>query len=181
MVSHHDPLPADGLTVRWDTWDGEHSEELTLRWENEAWTATGMVARERIQYVVRLSPMWQVRQFLLFRDLDEPDLWLGTDGNGRWGEMNGAHRPDLDGALDITLGCTPFDHLAPLRRAGNEDQVSVSTLLIDVETLGVVTSGRAYHRIGDRRWEVDDGERRTAFAVDRYGLALDIEDAFRRR
>ena len=44
-----------------------------------------------------------MRQFLLFRDLDEPDLWLATDGTGRWGEMNGAHRPELDGCYDVHL------------------------------------------------------------------------------
>jgi hypothetical protein len=177
----HDPLPADGLTVRWDTWDSEYSEELTLRWENEAWTATGVLSRERIQYVVRLSPLWQVRQFLLFRDLEEPDLWLGTDGHGRWGEMNGAHRPDLDGALDISLGCTPFDHLAPLRRAGDNDHISVAALEVDVETLGIVPRGRTYQRVAGRRWELADGTTTTEFGVDRYGLPLDIEGAFRRR
>jgi len=91
-------FPADGYTVRWRTWDHEHLETVTLRWENEGWTATGEVGREAVTYVVRLSAVWQVRQFLLFRDLPDPDLWLGTDGSGRWGEMNGAHRTDLTAA-----------------------------------------------------------------------------------
>ena len=91
-------------------------EVLTLRWENEGWTASGEVGRERIHYVIRLSPTWQVRQFLLFRDLDDPDLWLATDGHARWGEMNGAHRPELDGCHDIDLACTPFTNTLPIRR-----------------------------------------------------------------
>jgi hypothetical protein len=66
-------LSADGHDVQWETWDGAHVEHLTLRWENEAWTACGDVGRERVQYVLRLAPTWRVRQFLLFRDLDEPD------------------------------------------------------------------------------------------------------------
>jgi hypothetical protein len=81
-----DPLtafPSDGYTARWNTWDHEHLETLTLRWENEGWTATGDVGREAITYVLRLSATWHMRQFLLFRDLDEPDLWLGADGTGR--------------------------------------------------------------------------------------------------
>jgi hypothetical protein len=94
-------FPSDGYTARWRTWDHAHLETLVLRWENEGWTATGEVGREAVTYVVRLSATWQVRQFLLFRDLDQPDLWLGTDGAGRWGEVNGAHRPDLDGCTDI--------------------------------------------------------------------------------
>ena len=61
------------------------------------------------------SPLWQVRQFLLFRDMEQPDLWLGTDGHGRWGELNAAHRPELDGALDVTIAGSPFVHSIPIR------------------------------------------------------------------
>ena len=100
----HEPA---GHVAAWATWDGDGIETTTLRWENEGWTVSGEVGdaadRERIQYVLRLSATWQVRQFLLFRDLDEPDLWLATDGGGRWGEMNGAHRTELDGCTDIDL------------------------------------------------------------------------------
>jgi hypothetical protein len=97
-VSSYTALPASGRTVRWAAWEGDDVEVTDLRWENEGWTVSGQVSRERVQYVVRLSATWQVRQFLLFRDLDDPDLWLATDGTARWGEMNGAHRAELDGA-----------------------------------------------------------------------------------
>ena len=101
-----EPLPADGLTLRWDPWNGGEGEEVVVRWDNEAWTVSGHSMAERVQWVLRLSPLWQIRQFLLFRDLEMPDLWLGTDGGGRWGEVNGAHRPDLDGATDVIVGCS---------------------------------------------------------------------------
>jgi hypothetical protein len=128
-VLAHTAFPADGFTARWQTWDCAHEEVMTLRWENEGWTATGEVGREKIHYVVRLSPLWQVRQMLLFRDLEEPDLWLATDGSGRWGEMNGAHRTELDGCRDLDLGCTPFTMMLPVRRlpvdVGDEFEVPV--------------------------------------------------------
>ena len=74
---------SDGHAVRWSPWDetdtGQASpdaddvhELLSLTWENEAWTATGNVGREQVQYVMRISPTWHVRQLLLFRDMD----WL---------------------------------------------------------------------------------------------------------
>ena len=109
-------FPADGFTARWNRVDGEGSEQVDLRWENEGWTITSEVGGPNISYVLRLSATWAVRQFLLFRDLDDPDLWLGTDGSGRWGEINGAHRPDLDGCHDIDLPITPFTHTLPIRR-----------------------------------------------------------------
>lgn len=177
-------FPADGYTARWRTWDHEHLETLTLRWENEGWTATGEVGREAVTYVVRLSPTWQVRQFLLFRDLQDPDLWLGTDGSGRWGEVNGAHRTDLDGCVDVDLGCTPFTNTLPIRRLQLEtgDAADVTAAMVDVDTLGVVPVHQRYARLAPRRYayrNLDSGFE-VEFDVDEYGLVHDYPDTFRR-
>ena len=177
-------FPSDGYTARWRTWDHDHLETLTLRWENEGWTATGEVGREAITYVIRLSATWQVRQFLLFRDLDEPDLWLGADGTGRWGEMNGAHRHDLAGCTDIDLAVTPFTSSVPIRRLalGIGSNAEVTAALIDVESLGVTAVRQRYERLTARRFrrtDLDNGES-TDFDVDEYGLVHDEPHAFRR-
>ncbi len=175
-------FPADGFTARWTAADGEHTEELTLTWENEAWTATGRVGRENVEYVIRLSPLWQVRQFLLFRDLAEPDLWLGTDGRGRWGEMNGAHRTDLDGSVDVALAITPFTHSLPVRRLplAVGDSAELSVLDLDVETLGVVPATVVYERVAESRWRVTRQGSSVEFDVDAYGLPLDLPGEFTR-
>ncbi len=202
-MTEHLAFPADGYRTSWTTVDGSYTDELTLTWENEAWTATGRVERENVEYVIRLSPLWQVRQFLLFRDLPEPDLWLGTDGHGRWGEVNGAHRTDLDGALDVSLACTAFTHALPIRRLplAVGDAAELSVLAIDVETLGVVPVTDVYERIGTRRWRVTRSSDTTPsdttpsditpsdttpsditeFDVDDYGLPLDLPAAHVRR
>ena len=177
-------FPSDGYTARWRTWDHEHLETVTLRWENEGWTATGEVGREAVTYVLRLSATWQVRQFLLFRDLDEPDLWLGADGTGRWGEMNGDHRHDLAGCTDIDLAVTPFTNSIPIRRltldVGASADVVAAT--IDIDALGVVPVRQRYERLTARRFRrtnLDSGEI-TEFDVDEYGLVHDEPDTFRR-
>ncbi len=177
-------FPSDGYTARWRSWDHEHLETLTLRWENEGWTATSDVGREAVTYVVRLSATWQVRQFLLFRDLDEPDLWLGADGTGRWGEMNGAHRHDLAGCTDIDLAVTPFTTSATIRRLGLDvgAEADVTAALVDVATLGVVAVDHHYERLSSRRFrhtnrttgEIDE------FDIDEYGLVYDAAGRFRR-
>lgn len=177
-------FPADGYTARWRTWDHDHLETLSLRWENEGWTATGEVGREAITYVVRLSASWQTRQFLLFRDLPEPDLWLGADGTGRWGEINGAHRHDLAGCTDVDLPCTPFGHTLPIRRLqlGVGDEAEITAATIDVETLGVVPTTRHYRRLARRRFEHRDGAAGSPveFDVDEYGLVHDYPGEYRR-
>jgi uncharacterized protein len=179
---HYRAFPADGFEARWTTWDGEHTEHLTIRWENEAWTVSGRVGRERVEYVIRLSPLWQVRQFLLFRDLPEPDLWLGTDGHGRWGEMNGAHRPELDGAHEIALDVTPFTLSLPIRRLPLRvgDAFELTVLTIDVETLAVEPTVVTYHRLDDHGWRITRGGTTIEVTVDDYGLVTDIDGAFRR-
>jgi len=181
-VSNYTALPASGRTVRWAAWDGDDVEVTDLRWENEGWTVSGQVSRERVQYVVRLSATWQVRQFLLFRDLDDPDLWLATDGTARWGEMNGAHRVELDGCYDIDLACTPFTHSLPIRRlpllVGDSTDVRVVT--VDVETLAVQVAGHRYTRLDTHRWRFGHGDDSTEFDVDEHGLLLDLPGRFRR-
>jgi len=175
-------FPADGYEARWVTSDGEHGETLSLAWDNEAWTATGSVERENVQYVIRLSPMWQVRQFILFRDLTEPDLWLGTDGRGRWGEINGAHRTDFDGAFDVAMSCTPFTHTLPIRRVPLHvgDVAELSVLEVDVETLGVVPVSHIYERTADRRWRATARGVTLEFDVDDFGVVVDLDNRYRR-
>jgi hypothetical protein len=180
-VTNHRALPADGIEAGWST--GEHDEHLTLRWENEGWTAAVRVEADRVEYVLRLTAQWQVSQFLLFRDLEEADLWLGTDGHGRWGEVNGAHRTDLDGATDIVLGSTPFAHAVPIRRLPLRigHGAELSALRIDHETLGVVPVHVRYERLADRRWRHEEDGVTVEFDVDEYGLPLDVGDTRRTR
>jgi hypothetical protein len=179
---HYPAFPADGYSAAWATWDGAHAEQLELVWENEAWTATGRVGGHDVQYVIRLSPLWQVRQFLLFRDLAEPDLWLGTDGHGRWGEMNGAHRPELDGAFDIALAVTPFTHTLPIRRLDLSvgKGVELVVLAIDVDTLGVTTVPLTYERHAEHSWVVRERGSEVRFEVDTHGVPTDVPGRFRR-
>ncbi|HAP78028.1 MAG TPA: hypothetical protein DCR14_18340 [Acidimicrobiaceae bacterium] len=169
---------APGHVVRWATWDGEGLETVTIRWENEGFTVNGAVGRERIEYVLRLSPTWQVRQFILFRDLPEPDLWLATDGHGRWGEMNGAHRTELDGCYDVLLPCTPFTHALPVRRLPLLDghTADVPVVTVDVETLEVLAEPRRLTRVDSVTWRFDDEQ----FEVDDHGLPVDLPGRYRR-
>jgi hypothetical protein len=178
----HRPIPADGLDLTWATPAGDAVEQVSLRWDNEAWTAVGYLVAQRAQYVIRLSPLWQVRQLLLFRDLEQPDLWLGTDGHGRWGEVNGAHRPELDGAQDVTIAGAVFPHSLPVRRLPLEigDVVHLSVLVVDSETLAVEPVRHRYERTGAHAWAVAaGGGEAIAFGVDAHGLVRSLGGTLR--
>ena len=182
MTAGLSAFPADGYTARWNRADGAGGEELTLRWENEGWTAHGELSAERVTYVVRLSPTWQVRQFLLFRDVADPDLWLGTDGGGRWGEVNGAHRPDLDGCTELYLATTPFSLTIPIRRlqVAVGEGFEVRAASVDVDTLGVVPVRHRYRHSSEHTWQLDTAEAELTFDVDQYGLPNDVPPHFHR-
>jgi hypothetical protein len=134
--------------------------------------------------VLRLAPTWHVRQFLLFRDLDDPDLWLAIDAAHRWGEINGSYRTEFDGCADIELGCTPFTATVPIRRLGLAvgDAAELDVIDVDVETLAAQRRPVRYERLGDRtyrRTALASGEARR-FEVDEFGLVVDEPNRFRR-
>jgi hypothetical protein len=188
----YDAFSADGHMAVWTPWELDEGEEvggtvdetLTISWDNEAWTVSGFVGREKVQYVLRISPTWHVRQFLLFRDMEEPDLWLGTDGHGHWGEMNGVHRPELDGCVDIDLPCTPFTNTLPIRRVPLHigESLDLTVVYIDVETLDVQPDRQRYTRLDTHRWRFEQPETGFVeeFDVDRHGLVRDYPSLFRR-
>ncbi len=175
---------ASGYHATWARWDGSPGSSVDLRWENEGWTAEIGLHIDDAVAVVRMSASWVVQQLLLFRDLPEPDLWLATDGHGRWGEMNGEHRTELDGCVDIDFAGTPFTnsiitHRLPLHVGHTAD---LKVITIDVETLGVISTPHRYTRHDTNAWEYTSlmtGKQHAA-TVDEFGIVTDEHSAFRR-
>lgn len=177
-------LPLDGFTASWAAIGKADREDLSIGFENEAWTVQGIVSGASVHYVIRLNAMWRVQQMLLFRDLDEPDLWLANDGMGRWGEINGAQRRELGGCEDIDVRCSAFTRTLAIRRlalvVGQESEVD--SVVVDPDSLSVERTRLTYARISSRRWSItrDDDFLAHEFDVDEYGLPLDIPGHFTR-
>ncbi|MFM7046973.1 MAG: putative glycolipid-binding domain-containing protein [Actinomycetota bacterium] len=178
------PFPQSPLHTGWIATDGGACE-LEVRFENEGWTAQGTLGSDRAQFVMRLSATLIVQQFMLFRDMDEPDLWLGRDRAGRWGEVNGAHRPDLDGCTDIELRMNPFPTSMTMKRLPLHESHAASLVIasIDVETLEVAPRQRTFTRLSGRRWRYVSRytESEVEVELDEFGLVIDEPGAFSRR
>ncbi len=161
-----------------------HQSTVELRWENEGWTAQGTLGLDNAQFVLRLSAGWAVQQCLLFRDLEEPDLWLGTDSHGRWGEVNGAHRTELDGCTDLDFANTPFTNCIPIRRlpllVGHSATISVA--VIDTETLGIAKQTQRYTKVAPDTWRYFSiaSNCEVEAVVDQFGFILDEPNKFQR-
>ena len=169
--------------VEWISVDGSTHEKLTMGWESGGWTADGVITGLDIQYAIRTDDHFKVRQFLLFRDLADADLWLASDGGGRWGEVNGSHRADLDGCIDLDMMCTPFTSTLPIRRLSLHvgDTAEIIVALVDPVTLEVVPQRQRYARTSEFGWhfETYDGAT-TKFDVDEHGLIVDCPGYFQR-
>ena len=182
--AHYSALPASGHRASWTHVVEPHSSHVDLLWENEGWTANGVLGSENAHFVIRMSAMWVVQQFLLFRDMEEPDLWLATDGHGRWGAMNGDHRTELDGCIDIDLPSTPFTnsiliHRLPLHVGHSSTQ---NVITVDTETLGVTVVPQMYIRLDTHRWEYISllQDKKVELSVDEFGFVIDEPGAFSR-
>jgi hypothetical protein len=139
--------------ARWNRADGVGVEHVVVRAESGGLTAEGTLTDVDVQYVVRLDLSWRVRQLMLFRDLDEPDLWLATDVYGRWGEVNGAVRDELEGCAVAAIAGTAFAHALALW-AGRDIDVAV----VDPDTLEVQVVRRSYEQVSPTRWRHDGHE-----------------------
>lgn len=184
-VSSYATLSADGHSGGWDSERGP-SETVAIGWENEAWTVAVTLHDHDAEFVARLSPLWQVRQALLFRDLPQPDLWLGTDGNAKWGEVNGAWRPEMRGIEELVVDRSLFARSLPIRRMTIQPGESSIVLagVIDVETLAIVPAPLTYTRLDTRRWRVEAEEgvlphASVEFDVDEFGFPVDVHDTGR--
>jgi uncharacterized protein len=154
-----DPTPSNAVTRWWQGWDTGHDEFATLRWENDGWTIEGKLPTAEVDYVIRLGSDGEIRQFMLFRDLEEPDLWLAHDGSGRWGEVNGAERPDLEGCVAVGPANTVMLLSLPIRRLGvwaaAGEQFTARLAIVDTETLGVTAHEHRFERRGAQLWAID--------------------------
>ena len=184
VPNHVSHLPLEGMTAIWKGVANDHTETLTLHFENESWTINSQITGLDIQYVLRLNATWQLQQMLLFRDLDEPDLWLANDGRGKWGEVNGAQIRDIGGCTDLDVRGSSFSRVMAIRKLAIDigSTSVIDSVVVDPETLGVTRSRLTYTRLAEQLWKVqrDDDHDDHEVKVDAFGLPIDIPGHFTR-
>jgi hypothetical protein len=114
-------------------------------------------------------------------------LRLTADDRRRW-FIDGVHRPDLDGCLDVDIAATPVTNTFPIRRLESlSDGESITSPIawVDVPALRVTRVDQTYRRLapveGHNAWEYSDPTHGAfTLTVDEDGLVVDYEQFARR-
>lgn len=176
----------------WRRTDLHGLERLALEVKPDCITAMSTVISVeggglRLDHRWVLTPDWSAQSVEVERwnELGHHKLRLVRVGGTRW-EVNGALRPDLDGAEEPDLSVTPFCNTFPIRRVPQTEGASLTldTAFIDGETLTVTRSRQRYERQGPDRLRFVDLGLFEGFAadltVDEEGLVTTYEGLFER-
>jgi hypothetical protein len=175
----------------WRRIDVEGLERLELTIEPDGVTATSTVicveaGGFRLAHRWRLDPEWRAQSVIVERWNSQGHGVLRLDRAGSGWRVDGAPRPDLEGAEEPDLSVTPFCNTFPIRRTPEHpgESLSLDTAFIDGPALTVARSSQRYDRQGPGRLRyVDLGLSRgfeADLVVDDAGLVLRYEHLFER-
>jgi len=165
---------------RWDSDLLDSTEQFTLHSHQDGYRFAGNTLirhegiRVEIDYVVEARPDWSTRS----ARIDIPALAtlfeVQVSPQGRW-VIDGEHRPDLDGALDIDLGWTPATNSLPIRRLSVRTGVPVATRVgwLKWSELVFMKAKQSYTSHGEGRWTYASGNFSADLVVDELGVVID--------
>lgn len=175
----------------WRRIDVEGLERLELTVAPDGVTASGSVISLedggfRLEHRWRLDTSWRALSVEVERwnAAGHGQLVLERAGSG-W-TIDGAPRPDLDGAEEPDLSVTPFCNTFPIRRTpqGPGAGLTLDTAFIDGSALTVARSRQRYDRQGPGQVRYIDLGLSNGFeadlTVDDEGLVLRYEHLFER-
>ena len=175
----------------WRRTDVHGLERMALAIEADRITATSSVVSLdaggfRLDHRWRLSPDWRALSVEIERWNDDGHGALRLERHGRGWRVDGADRPDLDGAEEPDLSITPFCNTFPIRRVPETAGASLALdiAFIDGPALTVARSRQRYDRQGPRRLRYVDLGLSQGFeadlVVDDAGLVVTYEHLFER-
>jgi uncharacterized protein len=175
----------------WRRTDVEGLERLELEIATDMISADSTVICRgeggfRLDHRWRLGPDWRARSVTVERWNASGHDVLNLERRGAGWQINGAARPDLEGAEEPDLSVTPFCNTFPILRTPQQagQSLQLDTAFIDGPALTVTRSSQRYDRQGPERLRyVDLGVAKgfeADLVVDETGLVLHYEHLFER-
>ncbi|MGO4433024.1 putative glycolipid-binding domain-containing protein [Paenarthrobacter sp. RAF9] len=179
--------------MRWEelvvdyTWYGMQSrsvERLTFTMGKSLRARSIITSCEgRSEYEVTLDDQWVFCKLTLHgHDSRRLEVQRGNDGT--WC-VNGERRPDLEGAIDIDLGFSPFTNTLPIRRLNLAigSRAEITTAYIEAPSLRVLPDPQAYTRtaVNLYLYESLDSDFTCNITVDPDGFIIDYPGLYSRR
>jgi hypothetical protein len=132
-------------------------------------------------YDVHADPAWATVsvEIQVLRPEPEERLELRADGRGHWWR-DGAEAPELEGCIDVDLGCTPATNTLPIRRldipVGGEAEILAAW--VRFPELEVRPLAQRYRRLAPDRYDYASNTFRAELDVDEHGLVVDYAGAW---
>jgi uncharacterized protein len=175
----------------WRRTDVEGLERMELAVGPEGVTASSTVicleaGGFRIEHRWRLDRNWRAQSVIVERWNAQTHGVLRLERAGTGWRVDGAPRPDLEGAEEPDLSVTPFCNTFPIRRMSDAagESLTLDTAFIDGPALTVTRSRQRYDRQGPGRLHyVDLGLSRgfeADLVVDDAGLVEHYQHLFER-
>jgi uncharacterized protein len=138
-----------------------------------------------VTYVLTCDPIWRFRTLTVTVAGAGRSLALAND-DGRW-LANGAHRPDLDGCVDIDINRTPLTNTLPIRRLdwSAARSYDIEVAYVSVPELDVERARQRYTRLADAAsgcatFRYESGSFSADLEVDGGSVVLDYPGLWRR-
>ena len=174
-----------GLLVdrRWDSDLLDFTEHFTLHSHHDGYRFAGTTLirhegiRVEIDYVVEARPDWSTRAARIDIPAMATLFEVEVSPQGRW-VIEGNHRPDLDGGVDIDLGWTPATNTLPIRRLAFTSGIPVTTRVgwLKWSELVFMPAEQSYTKHGDGRWTYASGSFSADLVVDELGVVIAYGD-----
>ena len=126
-----------------------------------------------MRYRVECDQDWCTRAVWL--ELDTPpqvrELNIEVNAARQW-IVNGAHRRELDGLIDVDIQASPSTNTLPIRRLHMEAgrSYAVNAAWIQVPSLDIAPIPQEYTRLDARRLRFRSGDFKSELEVDEHGV-----------
>jgi hypothetical protein len=183
--------------IAWERVDGESAGHSMASVEQRSWgwrchgveVLAGPGQLLSCWFRVDLDDAWVTREVVagaVAAD-GERTVMLSADEHRRW-RVDGEHRPELAGCVDVDVAATPLTNTFAIRRLGRLEvgrTVTTPIAWIDVPELGVARVEQTYRRLPDAAglatWEYRDPQYGPfVLTVDEDGLVVGYEGFARR-